>query len=244
MLVDVPNNVEERDKNDKLSKLVYPREVDEKIQTPQAPTLLVASERCGEKSLKHVYEGVHFAKRALENPTSRGSQQDHQLQMLNLHQQQLMLKAQSQGSITPLDVQLKGKPMESTQETILGKTPNLVSGYDYNLVTFEAKKSGIGAGDMDFNSVSNCKQWKGKEEPSLSHHSNEITDLEINIYEDVTRYNETRCDSRNAMIKGDPLLFKQFEEWRRFQINRNKPSNPLFWAFLGAFNQHGPLSSL
>eukprot|EP01018_Ginkgo_biloba_P037921 Gb_05988 [translate_table: standard] len=107
----------------------------------------------------------------------------------------------AQGNITPLNVQLKGKLVESTQETMSRRTPSLVSSYDYNFVTFEEKKSGIGAGDMDFNLVSYCKQWKGKEEPNLSHHSDEITDLEINIYEDVTRYYETRYGSRNTMRK-------------------------------------------
>eukprot|EP01018_Ginkgo_biloba_P030424 Gb_14110 [translate_table: standard] len=37
-----------------------------------APALLLASKICGEKSLEHAHEGVHFAKRALESPTSEG----------------------------------------------------------------------------------------------------------------------------------------------------------------------------
>eukprot|EP01018_Ginkgo_biloba_P037207 Gb_31602 [translate_table: standard] len=192
--------------------------------------------------------------------TSRGSQQYHQLLMHNPQQQLLLLQAQAQGNLTPLGIQLKGKPMESTQETISGETPNLGFGYNCNLVACEAIRV-VGAGDVDFNSVSYCKRWKGKEEPRLFHHSDEMLDLEINIYEEVTRYNETRFGSSSILIKESKKferlkkvrrnvdmeeklgLFDEesgrrvirccsrgFEEWRSLWINGSQPSNRPFWA--------------
>eukprot|EP01018_Ginkgo_biloba_P011342 Gb_31475 [translate_table: standard] len=236
------------------------------------------------KQIKELKSMMHSISQTLHSSEVDDTQQEKaKHSKVSVHQDNIL--KQDLG-YSDLGVQLKGEPMESTQETISGETPNLACGYKCNLVAFEAIERSVGAGDVDFNPVSYCKQWKGKEEPSLFHHGyrpfnslnswdnvkgkwdcenccpgpsepvksqpsmpvfshcmpismynnggrlnnniltpssgdrDDISDLEIDIYEDVTRYNETRCGSSSILVKGRELSLE--ENWNFMVSNKRR----------------------